>query len=284
MGSGIFLGWIIASMIYLALFSASGVMLSHTFFKNWRGSNSDVVTLQIPKADHRVEVGAAGTRLDTILRVLNSVPEIKKIKVLERQEIHRLLKPWVESKVLSEIPFPAVIEMSLSNVGLLTELKTVLAKIAPGILIEDHSKWLANSLNAIEGIEQLLMIIFGIVMTVTIVSVAFTVFSELSANKEVVEVMRLIGAKNSFIAKKFQIQLFVISLPASIIGSILAGLSMILLKEWVLLLFFQGDSSQLLAGFDILHWLILASIPIIYILICVIIAGISARVLLINSS
>ena len=283
-GSGIFLGWVIASMIYLALFSASGVMLSHTFFDSWRSSNNDVVTLQVPQAGHRVETKVVESRLESILKVLNTIPEIRKIRVLERQEIHALLKPWVEPKALNEISLPAVVEMSLSNVDRLPELRTVLKKIAPDILIEDHSKWLSNTLEAMAGIEQLLMMIFVIVMLVAIVSVAFTVFSQLSVNKEVIEVMRLIGAKNSFIAKKFQKQVFIISVPASITGSALAVVSMILMKEWILLTFFQGDGSQLLAGFEMFHWAILVSIPIIYILICMMVAGISARILLINSN
>lgn len=269
-----------ASMVYLALLAALGGLFSKNSFENWRIVTSDLITLQIPEPEVKVEKSKGTTRVVEVLRVLRTIPSIKNINILEMEDIRNLVNPWIEAEALGNIPLPALIEIKIKNKTVLAKLKQSLPKIVPGIVFEDHKKLFSTGLKSLQSIEQVFLIIFILVTTVAIVSVVFVVLAGLSINKEVIAVMHLIGAENSFIAKKFQKHIFIISAVATAIGAFLAFISVIAMEKWLWLAFFGVSEGNLFAQFKLLDWVLLASIPLLYPIIAISVAGISVLVVL----
>ena len=71
-GSNFFLGWIMSSMIYLALLAVLFSTVSTLSFDKWRSATRDLATIHVPNPTERIANGAGVTRLDDTLKILRA--------------------------------------------------------------------------------------------------------------------------------------------------------------------------------------------------------------------
>jgi cell division transport system permease protein len=136
--------------------------------------------------------------------------------------------------VMDSIPIPGLISVTFKKntttdlVSLENELKTV----APRARIDTHESWLSDVVRftgALQFAAFLLTLIIGIT---TLVAVAGAVRSKLAENKEELELLHLMGASDSYIAKQLQRHTLILSLQGGGLG-ILAGALMLFLISLV---------------------------------------------------
>jgi len=68
--ANIFLAWIILSMIYLAVVTLTGVLISNSSSKEWLESVDNVVTVQVSDPNTKSEADDGSTRLEAIVQKL----------------------------------------------------------------------------------------------------------------------------------------------------------------------------------------------------------------------
>src|SRR5262245_22939378 len=142
----------------------------------------------------------------------------------------RLLSPWLgDSAADLGVALPDLIAVSLQpdirpN---LSELAERLQAVSPGAVIDDHAAFNASALGFLHTIEVLAVSVLGLVLVATAGVVAFVARAGLSIHRRIVEVVHLVGALDSYVARQFQAQAFRYGFLGSMLGTLLAVVTLV---------------------------------------------------------
>ena len=150
-------------------------------------------------------------RVDAALEEITDTNGVVGTRLLDDTEVKRLLQPWLGDQADQlGVTLPDLVAVSLQpdirpN---LSELAERLQKVSPGAAIDDHAQFNAGALNFLRTIEVLALSLLGLVLVATAGVVAFTARAGLSIHRRIVEIVHLVGAHDSYVARQFQAQAF----------------------------------------------------------------------------
>ena len=94
-------------------------------------------------------------RIDELVERLSNWPGVRKAERLGSAEIADLLEPWLgEAGAYDGLPLPALIAVEFSP-GTAIDLEALAAElgdVAPGVLVDDHQRWLGDMLARFSGL------------------------------------------------------------------------------------------------------------------------------------
>jgi cell division transport system permease protein len=164
--------------------------------------------------------------------LVRSFPGIAEARVYSREESAKLLEPWLGSGLATDdLPVPRLIVVRVASPAQadLPALRRQLAERAPGATLDDHRSWVdrmrAMSDSAVVGGIVILLLM----LAATILSVTFATRGAMAANRSIVEVLHLIGARDRFIVGQFQRHFLLLGLKGGLIGGGAAILLFLLL-------------------------------------------------------
>ena len=205
--AGGFLPWIVGLMVYLAALALAGAVLADGLVERWRSDLADAVTVQVFPAAEAESAEARAARIEEAVRFLSVLPGVAGARAVPQSEVLRLLEPWLGSGNLAEdLPLPSLIAVELipGAVVDLAETKRRLAEAVPGAVLEDHKPWLGDLGRLAQGIEILAIVTMTLVAIASILTIVFVSRSALAQHLEVIQVLSLIGARDSYIAAQLQ--------------------------------------------------------------------------------
>jgi cell division transport system permease protein len=228
-----FLPWLIAFMVFLAVLAMAGVLVLHQMSARWDSGLSGTLTVQVPPAD--ILKGAPSDarrladmntkRLDDVLAALRDVPEISHTEVLPETRIQRLLKPWLgEGASVAGLPLPQLIDVR-TRAGAEVDEKALgerLRAAAPGTRVDSHRVWLNRLLSLLRSIQALALAVLGFIVAATVGTVVFTTRTGLAVHFDVIEVLHLTGAHDTYIARQFGQHALGLGLKGGLLGLALA--------------------------------------------------------------
>ncbi len=265
-----FLPWIIGFMIYLAIIAATVAMLVHHATQRWQRDLSGQLTIELPALENE-DASARKQRIDAAVEEISDTNGIIGTRLLDDAEVKRLLQPWLGDQMDQlGIALPDLVAVSLApdirpN---LSELAERLQAVSPGAVIEDHAQFNAGALAFLRTIEVVAVSLLALVLTATAGVVAFTARAGLSIHRRIIEIVHLVGAHDSYVARQFQAQAFRYGFYGAFIGSLLAAAT--LLMAAVSATRGAAPMSAVVRSFE--YWMIwpLALIPLVAILIAMI--------------
>ena len=281
--ANIFLAWIILSMIYLAVVTLTGVLISNSSSKEWLESVDNVVTVQVSDPNAKSEVDDDSTRLETIVKKLRITAGINKIKIFDEEQTLGLLNNWLSQDILNDINLPSLIEVKSIKPINKEQISQKIGSLIPGVSIDDHSRWKQKLMFLIDTIENLGWIIFILILIVCLASIIFAITMTIANNSEVINLIDLMGGGSSFIAKIFQKQILLVIGPAALIGSFIALVTLFILNDYLATLlsdFLPGSISSLGEKLNFWEWSFIASTPLVFIFLSLITVRVSVLVLL----
>ena len=281
--ANIFLAWIILSMIYLAVVTLTGVLISNSSSKEWLESVDNVVTVQVSDPNAKSEVDDDSTRLETIVKKLRITAGINKIKILDEEQTLGLLNNWLSQDILNDINLPSLIEVKLIKTINKEQISQKIGSLIPGVSIDDHSRWKQKLMFLIDTIENLGWIIYILILIVCLASIIFAITMTIANNSEVINLIDLMGGGSSFIAEIFQKQILLVIGPAALIGSFIALVTLFILNDYLATLlsdFLPGSISSLGEKLNFWEWSFIASTPLVFIFLSLITVRVSVLVLL----
>ena len=281
--ANIFLAWIILSMIYLAVVTLTGVLISNSSSKEWFESVDNVVTVQVSDPNAKSEVDDASTRLETIVKKLRITAGINKIEIFDEEQTLGLLNSWLSQDILNDINLPTLIEVKLSKSINKEQISQTIGSLIPGVSIDDHSRWKQKLMFLIDIIENLGWIIFILILIVCLASIIFAIATNIANNAEVINLIDLMGGGSSFIAEIFQKQILLVIGPSALIGSLIAIVTLFILNDYLattLPEIFPGSISSLGEVLNFWEWSLIASTPLVLIFLSSITVWVSVMVLL----
>ena len=265
---GRFLPWLIAFMVYLSVLAFAGLLALDDIATRWDRGMSGSLTVQMAPS------GADDDKqTEAVLKVLNSTPGIGSAKFLDQGKLMALLEPWLGSEALdADLPLPRLVDVTLdadADINI-AALERRLKVVAPGAVVDDHGVWLEHLINLIQTVKALALAVLVFIAMATTATVIFATRTGLAIHHEAIEVLHLIGAQDSYIARQFASRALMLGLRGGIFGLLLA-----LPTIWGIGTLARSLQSGLLPEFSLGlgHWAVLACLPVVVALI----AMISAR-------
>lgn len=224
-----FLPWIIGFMVYLAMIAATVALLVDHVTQRWQRDLSGQLTVELPGAAGE-DAAQRQQRVDAALEEITDTNGIIGTRVLDEVEVKRLLQPWLGDQADQlGVTLPDLVAVSVQPEirPNLSELAERLQEVSPGAAIDDHAQFNAGALRFLRTIEVLAISLLGLVLVATAGVVAFTARAGLSIHRRIVEIVHLVGAHDSYVARQFQAQAFRYGFMGACLGSLLAAATLL---------------------------------------------------------
>jgi cell division transport system permease protein len=212
---------VIAIMTFLACLTAGAALLVADASQAWRSDVVREATIQVkPRAGDDVDGLVAKA-----VAIAGKAPEIASVHALSRAESEKLLEPWLGAGLdLSELPVPRLILLRLRGQGAydLTTLRKALASAVPEADLDDHRVWAARLGAMANAIVILAAALFALMIVAMGTAIGFATRGAVAGNREIVEVLHLVGASDAFIAKEFQTHFRRLGFRGATIGGLAA--------------------------------------------------------------
>lgn len=255
-----FLPWLIAFMVFLMILAMAGMLVLNATAARWDKGISGTLTVQImPKENPEKNA----ERLQQVLTILARMPEVASYEALSDDQLLMLLEPWLGVTARArDLPLPGLVDVELkpdADLDVPAFAKRLAARV-PGTSVDDHRVWLERLVSLIETAQGLAALVVVSIILATIGTVVFTTRTGLVIHREAIEVLHLIGAQDSYVARQFAGRALALGLKGGAIG---LGLALPTLFG-IGTLARQMDSS-LLPDFTLTpgHWAVLAGLPLV---------------------
>ena len=216
-----------AAMAFLVVFALALSLATGRLADRWAEELARTSTLRIsaPQDQADAQVRAA-------IQVLETTPGVAAARALSPDEQRALLEPWFGPDLpIETLPIPQLIEIIEDGDGYdSTGLRARLQAEVPGAVLDDHTRWRAPLVDAASRLRALGWLAILLIGASTAAMITLAAQSALSANEQVIRVMRLVGARDAYIARAFVRRFTLRALIGATIGTalgmlLIAGLS-----------------------------------------------------------
>ena len=214
---------VIAIMTFLACLAAGAAILIGQASQDWSANVASEATIQLRASAGR-DSDADAAR---IARLAEAAPGISNVRVLTKQESSRLLEPWLGQGLdLDELPVPRMIVLRLTRgtpVDFNALRRDVIAQ-SPGAIVDDHHAWSARLATMGRTIVFIALFVAALLIAALALAVAFATRGTMAGNRDIIEVLHLVGGADSYISRQFQRHFLGLGLRGGIIGAGCAAL------------------------------------------------------------
>ena len=207
----------------MAAFAIAGALAADRAAARWSATLNGAATLELP-ADPEAE-RPPQERLARAQAILSQTPGIASARPLDAAETRALLAPWIgDEAVLQALDPPLLIAVqetaALDRAGLVARLEGEV----PGAVYHTHAEWRDAATAAAARLRWLGAGFAVLALGVAAAVAALAVRAALAMNGPVIETLRLIGAKDAYIARAFVRRFTLRALAGAMAGSVLGAL------------------------------------------------------------
>lgn len=250
-----FVPWIVAALSLVVTIALSTALALAALTSGWGGRAAGQVSL-------RLQADTPATEIEALVRRLGALPEVTRIEHLPRARVADLLRPWLGSAADAGpdlLPLPEIVDIRLASRAGIAAVER-LARTVEGTSIDRPDQWL-QPLQHLAGLARLVAFALAAVALGAIVLV--TVFATRSAmvnHRPTIELLRLIGAEDRYLARRFQRHGLKLALAGGLAGTV-PGLIVTGFAVGAVRL----DGAELLSGLapPLAGWIAIAAIPLL---------------------
>jgi cell division transport system permease protein len=253
-----FMPWIVALMVYLAALALAGALVAQSAVERWSRNLLGSLTVEIMPSDDS-DPKAANVRVESATALLLGTPGVAAAEVLSDERIAGLLAPWLGSADLGELPLPVLIDVQLKPDATvdLAALGARLADAVPGARLDDHQRWLKRLVSLGRVVELVAAAVLVLIAAAAAAVTAFSTRTALAIHHGVIQVLHLIGAQDSYVARQFQAHALALALRGGLYG-LAAAAATILAAEY----FGEPQDGGLGPGLSLALWQWAALLPL----------------------
>ncbi|MBB97867.1 MAG: cell division protein FtsX [Rhodobacteraceae bacterium] len=188
------------AMAFLAVFALALSMASGRLATRWADELARSATVRISAPADQM---AAQT--EVALRLLRQTPGVASVRAFTDAEQAALLLPWFGPDLpLDDLPVPRLIEVIETAEGFdAAGLRLRLQAEVPGAVLDDHTRWRRPLVVAADRLRLLGWISIALIGGAMAAMITLAANAALAANRQVIEVLRLVGARDAYIARAF---------------------------------------------------------------------------------
>lgn len=267
-----FLPWILAGLVWLAVVALAIAAVADRALELY-GMRARIVTVTLPAVEGGQETEAA---MRAALAVLKDVRGITAANPVPDAELETLIQPWLGDVPPSqELPLPRLIDVTLDPLARLdlAALEERLRSVVPGATIgaeavsRDRAERAAAFLRAWGATIGLLVLLGALLVTAVVTRLTLNMLLD------TVEMLRLMGAADGYIARQFERHTLLHGLRGGLLGFALAVAT-------VLVLLFSSRRMELAGAIELqlgpIGWILLACVPVVTVLLATLVARLTA--------
>jgi cell division transport system permease protein len=208
-----------AVMCYLATLALGALMLVEAAVSQWTSGLASEVTVQV----RPLSGSDTALQVKKTLDILSVAPGIASARELDRRDAGKLLEPWLgETRALEELPLPILIAVAIDRDSPpdLAALEKLLEEKVKGASLDTHARWQSQLIRTASTLRRLSLAILALIALSATGLVIFATRSVLDANRNVIEVLHLVGAKDNFIARSVKGRFLRSGFLAGLLGTI----------------------------------------------------------------
>jgi cell division transport system permease protein len=222
--SGHTLTIVMTIMCYLACLALGALIIINKSIDNWTSDISGQVTVQVrPVSGSDIEA-----EISKAVAIIEATDGVTAVNVLSAEEAAELLEPWLGSdEIIQELPIPRLIEVSIDRqnppdlFALAERLKTEIV----GASLDTHRRWQDQLVRAAGTLRMIGYSVLVLISVTTMAIVVFATRAALYSNRQIVEVLHLVGARDNFIAVQVQRHFLRLGLKGGLIGAVVGAIS-----------------------------------------------------------
>ncbi len=219
--SGRALTVVIAIMTFLASLTSGAVYMVSQSADAWTHDLASEITVQInPVRDVDME-----KQVTLVALFLAKQPGISRISPLTAAQSAQLLEPWLgQNSEIALLPVPRLIaiEIDRSQSPDLDGLRVTLEETFPMAKLDDHRRWQAEIRTVTRSLALGGITVLVLVAVATVATIVTATRSAMASNREIIEVLHLVGAKDQFIANEFEKHFLITGIRAGLMGAFVA--------------------------------------------------------------
>lgn len=217
-----------AAMAFLAVFALALSLATGRLAVRWSDELARTSTLRISAPADQM---AAQTRV--AITVLETTPGVAAARALTSDEQRALLAPWFGPDLPVEtLPIPQLIEVIEEGGGYDSAgLRARLQAEVPGAVLDDHTRWREPLVDAASRLRWLGILSLVLIAAATAAMITLAANAALAANAQVIQVLRLVGARDIFIARAFVRRFTLRALAGAAAGTFLGVIAVLLLPS-----------------------------------------------------
>lgn len=206
-----------AAMAFLTVFALALSLATGRLAQNWSDALAQSATIRISAPDGQIE-----EQVIAVMDVLATTPGVADARALTDDEQRALLEPWFGPDLpLDTLPVPRLIEVIEAPEGFdAAGLRARLAGEAPGAVLDDHTRWREPLVRAADRLRALGLVSILLIAATTGAMITLAANAALSANAQVIRVLRLVGARDSYIARAFVRRYTLRALAGAVVGTL----------------------------------------------------------------
>ncbi|WP_101065622.1 cell division protein FtsX [Roseovarius salinarum] len=242
-----------AAMAFLAVFAVALALATGRLADRWSEELARTSTVRISAPE-----GQMAAQTEAALKVLRTTEGVKSARALSDTEQRELLEPWFGPDVPVEaLPIPRLIEIVETGEGYDPQgLRLRLSAEVPGAVLDDHTRWRRPLVRAAGRLRFLGWVSLALIGGATAAMITLAARAALAANSQVISVLRLVGARDSYIAQAFVRRFTLRALTGAAVGAALGVVAILLLPRA------QAEGGFLTGlGFQGVHWLWPLAVP-----------------------
>ncbi|MBL4756967.1 MAG: ABC transporter permease [Rhizobiales bacterium] len=218
-----------AIMCFLACLALGTAWAVHRASIAWTSEAASELTLQIKPVDGL----DMADEINKAMRHLGTVSGVVRAEPISNEETRKLLEPWLGADLdFDDLPVPQLItvEIDRRNPPNLQVLASELIAIVPGARLDDHRVWQNQVRSAANWIKWTSFLVLILMLGATIAIIVFATRAAMSSNRDVVNVLHLVGARDRFIVREFERHFLVLGLKGGLAGGFLAATAFIVAR------------------------------------------------------
>lgn len=240
-------------MAFLAVIVLALSLTAGRVADRWANELAEAATLRLPAS-------ASAEDLALALEILRQTPGVAEARALDDAEQQALLLPWLGPDLdLAALPVPQLIEVIADQPAYdAAGLRARLSAELPAATLDDHTAWRAPLIAAATRLRIIGVAVVLIIGAAMAAMITLAAQASLAANVQVIQVLRLIGAKDVYIARAFVRRQTLRAGLGAIIGVIVGAILIFLLPH-------DADAGGFInqVGFHGAHWLWPLVIPLL---------------------
>lgn len=241
------------AMALLAVFALAFSLATDRLADRWAAELARTSTLRISAPTDQMSA-----QTQAAIRLLETTPGVASARALTPEEQRALLEPWFGPDLpIESLPIPQLIEIVEDETGYdSTGLRARLVAEVPGAVLDDHTRWRDPLVAAAERMRLLGLVAIVLIGLSTAAMITLAAQAALAANAQVIRVLRLVGARDIYIARAFVRRFTLRALTGSAAGTVAGMIAIALLPS-------ADVAGGFLTGlaFGGVHWLWPLAIP-----------------------
>jgi len=208
--------FVVCALCFLAALSGLVARSAYAAADSWTERVTGQITI-------RVRGGEADAA--RAVQLVAATPGIASAHALTREQSEELLRPWLGAAGVPEgLPLPHLIaaEAAPGAPGVGEVLGARLGEAGLKATVDDHVVWSKDVNRATDLAGLAALIAVGLLGATAVAVIAFATHATLLARRDMVELLHLSGAKDSFISGLFEQRFLMLGVQAGAVGALLA--------------------------------------------------------------